>query len=239
MLRLGAQGLSVADIVRRTGLPRGTVRTWLDGGTPRRLPPPLFDPAGVPAAACTYLLGVYLGDGCISAHRRGVYRLRIFLDAAYPGIIAETERAMTAVIPESKVGRLGKRSRYTASPQLTTIELSSYSKRWPCVFPQHGAGMKHQRPIVLAGWQRELIAGDPRPLLKGLIHSDGCRFINTGRGGWRHPRYSFSNVSADIRGIFCMACDLLDLHYTHAPRTVYVSRKADVARMDEFIGPKS
>jgi hypothetical protein len=29
-----------------------------------------------------------LGDGCISAHRRGVYKLRIVLDIAYPGIVA-------------------------------------------------------------------------------------------------------------------------------------------------------
>ena len=182
---------------------------------------------------------MYLGDGCISAHRRGVYRLRLFLDAVYPGIVAETEWAMAAVIPESKVGRMGKPSRYTGRPQLTTIELSSYSKRWPLAFPQHGAGMKHQRPIVLKGWQRELVARDPRPLLRGLVHSDGCRFTNTGSSGWRCPRYSFSNRSDDIRGIFGWACDLLDLHWTTAPHTVYVSRKADVARLDEFIGPKA
>jgi hypothetical protein len=54
-----------------------------------------------------------------------------------------------------------------------------------------------------------------------------------------NPRYLFTNASDDIRGIFCDACDLLGLHWTEAPRTVYVSRKADVARMDEFVGPKS
>ncbi len=48
-------------------------------------------------------------------------------------------------------------------------------------------------------------------LLKGLIQSDGCRFTNTGRGGWRHPRYAFSNVSTDITSIFCSACDCLGL----------------------------
>jgi hypothetical protein len=46
-------------------------------------------------------------------------------------------------------------------------------------------------------------------------------------------------VSADIRGIFCRACDALDLHWTTSGRTVYVSRNADVARMDTFIGPKA
>jgi hypothetical protein len=78
----------------------------------------------------------------------------------------------------------------------------------------------------------------PGLLLRGLIHSDGCRSINTGRGGWRHPRYSFKNVSADILGIFCAACDRLGLRWTTAPYTVYVSRKADVERLDGFVGPK-
>jgi hypothetical protein len=52
------------------------------------------------------------------------------------------------------------------------------------------------------------------------------------------PRYSFSNRSADARRIFCDACDVLGLRWTAAPDTIYISRKADVARMDEFIGPK-
>ena len=86
----------------------------------------------------------------------------------------------------------------------------------------------------------------PHLLLRGLIHSDGCRAINTGRGGWRHPRYAFSNASTDITSIFCTACDVLGLHWTASfptketsAVTIYVSRKADVARMDEFIGPKA
>jgi hypothetical protein len=42
---------------------------------------------------------------------------------------------------------------------------------------------------------------------------------------------------------FCEACDELGLRWTIAPqraaRIVYVSRKADVARLDEFVGPKT
>jgi hypothetical protein len=53
------------------------------------------------------------------------------------------------------------------------------------------------------------------------------------------PRYSFSNLSIDIKRIFCEACDQLGLHWTTAPpKSIYVSRKADVARLDEFVGPK-
>ena len=118
------------------------------------------------------------------------------------------------------------------------FEVFSYWKGWPCLLPQHGPGRKHERPIVLADWQRWQVLRNPKLLLRGLIHSDGCRFINTGRGGWRHPRYTFSNASDDIRRIFCDACDLLGIRWTLAPRTVYVSRKVDVAVLDEFIGPK-
>jgi len=103
----------------------------------------------------------------------------------------------------------------------------------------NGPGKKHERPIVLTDWQLELVECWPRELLQGLIQSDGCRFQNTGRGGWSHPRYAFDQASDDIRGIFCDACDRLVLHWTRSgERTIYISRKADVARLDEFIGPK-
>ena len=47
------------------------------------------------------------------------------------------------------------------------------------------------------------------------------------------------NKSADIRAIFCAACDLLGLRWTSsANRTIYVSRKDDVALLDLFVGPK-
>ncbi|MGE5282825.1 MAG: hypothetical protein ACM3N0_10985 [Chloroflexota bacterium] len=49
----------------------------------------------------------------------------------------------------------------------------------------------------------------------------------------------FTNLTSDIKQIFCDACDRLDLHWTAAPpKSIYVSRKADVARLDEFVGPK-
>src|SRR5918995_359228 len=50
----------------------------------------------------SYLLGLYLGDGCISQGRRGVYRLRVFLDRAYPLIVEECVAAMSLAMPASK-----------------------------------------------------------------------------------------------------------------------------------------
>jgi hypothetical protein len=187
-----------------------------------------------------YLLGLYLGDGTISAHRRSVYRLRIFLDLRYPLIVEDCANAMQIVVPKSKVNKLHRGGNFIKRDDPSNVEVSSFSKAWRCLIPQYGPGRKHERPIVLTDWQQELVDRYPDQLLRGLIHSDGCRFINTGRGGWRWPRYGFANKSADIREIFCQACDRMNLHWTRAgDRQIYVSRKADVARLDEFIGPKA
>jgi hypothetical protein len=241
-------GLNHCEVSRRTGVPRPTVRDWASGKLPHSFQqkPVLYGRPTGPGAcqecgaerhdfgrlssSYVYLLGLYLGDGTISRHRRGVHKLRIFLDKRYPNVVGECEAAMQAVLPFNAVNKF-----VTVS---NCYEVFSFSKSWPCLIPQCGPGTKHTRPIELAPWQREWVSLVPRLFLRGLIHSDGCRFMNTGRGGWRCPRYAFSNASSDIRKLFCDACDQLGLRWTLAPRTVYVSRKADVARMDEFIGPK-
>jgi hypothetical protein len=248
-LELRRQGLGARRIAARTGLPVSTVRDWLAGRVPRHAGASGSGDcptcghaehpfAELPAAYC-YLLGLYLGDGCISAGPRGVYRLRVNLDLAYPGIVDECEAAIRAVAPRNRVHRLLRKSNFTKAPEPSLVEVSAYSRAWPCLFPQHGPGRKHERAIRLVEWQEALVRRHAWSLLRGLIHSDGCRFINTGRGGWTCPRYVFNNKSDDIRGIFSEACALLDLRHTFAPRAVYVSRKADVSRMDEFIGPKA
>jgi len=138
---------------------------------------------------------------------------------------------MEAVVPWNRIHQQLTPKNY--------VEVHAYSKSWPCLFPQHGAGKKHERKIELVDWQEELVDLVPTLLIRGLIHSDGCRFINTGRGGWCAPRYVFTNFSEDIKRIFCQACDRLDLKWTAAPpKSIYVSRKADVARLDQFVGPK-
>ncbi len=240
-LSLRGEGLSATAIARQTGIPRRTVTDWLAGHIPGR------SPDGAPLPSCSacgatpheweqlarayaYLLGLYLGDGSIASHHRGVYRLRLTLDAAYPRIIDEAAAAILEVMPANRVGRRAR--------PYHDVEVSCYSKAWPCLFPQHGLGKKHLRPIVLTEWQEQLVRKAPELLLRGLIHSDGCRFMNTGRG-WQYPRYGFSNYSSDIRRIFTDACDMLDLRWTTSGRKVYVSRKADVDRMDAFIGPKA
>lgn len=254
------EGLGAVLVARGLGLPVATVRDWHAGKLPRHSsglgsgdPVPHECPgcghdehrfADLPRAY-VYLLGLYLGDGCISSHRRGVYRLRVFLDLRYPLIVDECVAAMREVMPPNKVNLLDRDGSYVDDGKPSNVEVSSFSKSWPCLFPQHGPGKKHGRRIWLSEWQQGLAERWPEALLRGLIQSDGCRFINTGRGGWRHPRYVFSNLSADISSIFCTACEQLGLRWTavfpedeRKAVRIYVSRKADVARMDEFIGPK-
>jgi len=236
---LAELGLGPSAIAGETGIPRSTVRMWLRGEIARRPSHPdhaAIDPSRLPAEY-PYLLGMYLGDGHISPGRRDVYRLRLFLDSRYPAIIEEAKAAIQACAPQNKVSEIRRRSNFTDRPDPTTVTVYAYSKSWPRLFPQHGPGKKHERVIELAPWQQELADGDPRGLLRGLIHSDGCRAINTGTN-WRHPRYSFSNQSADIRGIFESACTALAIHFTRAKHVVYVSRMADVATLDSFVGPK-
>jgi hypothetical protein len=137
---------------------------------------------------------------------------------------------MAEVLP-NKVGRIRKTNE-------RCWEVYSFSKHWPCLFPQHGPGRKHERRIELTPWQQELVDLDPRPLVRGLLHSDGCRVLNW-VNGTPYPRYHFSNVSADIRAIFGRACDQLGIEWRPNNRwSLSVARRGSVALLDEFVGPK-
>ena len=72
-----------------------------------------------------------------------------------------------------------------------------YSKHWPCLFPQHGPGKKHDAAIALEPWQQALVDQATEEFVLGLIHSDGCRVVANDRGVMS-IRYHFSNMSEDI-----------------------------------------
>jgi hypothetical protein len=184
----------------------------------------------LPAAPYAYLLGLYLGDGCISQSRR-VWRLRIALDAKYPTIIDRCRVAIDMLM-------IGQRAYVMQLPK-NCVEVSLYSKHWPCLLPQHGPGKKHDRRIVLEPWQQALVDRATEEFVIGLMHSDGCRVVANDRGV-RSIRYHFSNRSDDIHDIFTAALDSLGIHWRRSSkRDVSIYRKADTARLDTFIGPKS
>src|SRR5215218_7035360 len=91
VIDLAATGLNDCEIARRTGIPRSTVQGWRSGQRARLTESPDRDGCGMvhsfehlPKEAYSYLRGIYLGDGCISAAARGVWRLRVSMDTAYP-----------------------------------------------------------------------------------------------------------------------------------------------------------
>lgn len=182
--------------------------------------------------AYPYLLGLYLGDGMLSRARRNVWRLRISLDAKYPGIIKRTMSAITEVA-DRRAGTIGRPG---------CIEVYSNWKHWRCLFPQHAPGLKHDRRITLTPWQWRLVVLYPDEFLAGLIHSDGCRCMNRVKGPTRdyeYPRYFFSNQSADIRALFAEACTLVAVECRpDGPHQMSVARRDSVAILDRLVGPK-
>ncbi len=240
-LRLIDSGQNARQVAMTLGVPWSTVSYWkaghrqlsratLGGGSlydERRCQPnecPWLPP--LDAAAYVYLLGLYLGDGTIQRVNRTA-QLRIFLDDHYPAIQDECAAAIVRSTGASV-------SRFQGNG--CTIILS-YSLHWRCLFPQHGPGRKHTRKIELANWQQLLVDECPGRLLRGLIHSDGCRDRNIVKGR-EYPRYSFTNRSDDIHAIFRAAAAHMGLHYTVRPFVTSIARRRDVAVMDELVGAK-
>jgi hypothetical protein len=232
-----ATGASVNAVAAITGVPRSTVVNWRrhpDRGPRESEPLKEWRPPDPPAYS--YLLGLYLGDGCLNPKGSP---LMIALDARYPGIVAGAQAAIEATMPGIAVHRY--------QPKENLVRVVASSPLWVRAFPQHGSGRKHTRPIELVDWQLQTTQAFPRELLRGLIHSDGCRTTNrfkvklpSGRiGEYEYPRYFFSNLSEDIRRIFCDHCELLGIRWTQSnPRNISVSHRRSVALLDEFIGPK-
>jgi hypothetical protein len=235
-----AENRNNCEISRLTGIPRETIRGWrwnIRDGKPHRRSRPSdqgcpgsHNLSRLPPKTYSYLLGMYLGDGCISRHDRGVWRLRIFNDSQYPGIIDECCCAIETLMPGQHAHRYKRPSR--------CVEISMYSKHWPCLFPQHGPGRKHNRPICLVPWQEKLVMEATESFLRGLMHSDGCRVIANDRGVMS-VRYHFSNRSEDIKQLFCTSLDSLGIPWTRPDdRGIAIYRKEAVARLDRFIGAK-
>ena len=243
-LALFEAGLNDCEISRRMGIPRGTIRDWRrptyvprEPAIPRETCPRCWraaKPMRFTDEDYAELLATYLGDGCISDGAR-TSRLRIALDTKYPRIIADTKALLRRCFPANPVGEVSAHGG-------TMVFVSLYSSHLPCLFPQHGPGMKHKRPIVLEPWQQEIVDAVPWPFIRGCIRTDGCAFINR-TGPYEYLCYEFANVSTEIADLFRQACARVDV-FTRANRdrrrrwSVRINRRASVARMLEHVGLK-
>ncbi|MET9608960.1 helix-turn-helix domain-containing protein [Streptomyces sp. NPDC006512] len=244
LLRRGIPNRTVAE---QFGIPRGTVAWWRHED--RRVRGETYSPPtdcppctgrDVHPSAYAYLLGLYLGDGHIISKPKQ-HHLSIFCDASWSGLVDAAEEAMRLVMPLPRVSRRARKG---------CIEVKSHTHHWTCLFPQHGPGKKHERRIILDGWQQEIVDAYPWEFIKGLIHSDGCRITNwTTRmvGGERkryeYPRYFFTNKSDDIRRLCTDTLTKVGVEWTvlargSDPFNVSIARKASVALMDAHVGPK-
>ena len=205
---------------------------------PRRPQPGWYPP---PSRAYAYLLGQYLGDGCVYVPARANPVLSVTADSQYPAIIDELVAAMRLVLPEQV------NVRCWVDPNARRTSVAASYQHWPEVFPQHGPGRKHLRSIELEDWQQQIVDEHPEAFLRGLIHSDGCRTVNrfktrlpSGRTAeYAYPRYFFSNLSADIRGLLCVSCDRLGIRWSQSnPRNISISHRDGVAALDAFVGSK-
>jgi hypothetical protein len=233
-----AAGRSLSDVSRELSISRSALRAWRDSGPPAgpARSCPRCDDAELAGPAYAALLGYYLGDGCLSATPL-CFSLRVSCDASWPGIVADVVAALRGVRPGANVFRV-------SAPGVVVV--AANWKHWPCLFPQHGPGRKHERPIVLEDWQSAIVDAQPAAFLRGLFHSDGSRVANWAtrvvageRRRYDYPRWQFTNNSADIRGLCCAALDLVDVAWRQSNwKTISVSRRADVERLDGLIGPK-
>lgn len=178
-LTLLRSGTRNAEVARQLNVPRGTISYWLHVDRAKRGECPgahnpschRCDGTALAEPDYAYLLGLYLGDGHISqysAHRAP--SLMITLDDAWPGIQDEAEAALGKVFPDNATCRVRRTGCHN---------IKLYSKHLVCYFPQHGPGRKHERDIALESWQQKIVDANPWQLVRGLIHSDGCRLTGS------------------------------------------------------------
>ncbi len=187
--------------------------------------------------AYAYLLGLYLGDGCIDLmkNKKRVYRLRITQDKHYTGLISACEQAMNIVLPKNHV--------FFASKQ-GCVDIIILSIHLVQMFPQHGRGAKHARRLTFEDWQWTIIDEFPLEVFRGLYHADGSRAQNIVKGT-NYVRYIFTNKSVDLIELFKYVCDKIEVHWTtkkahykHKSYNVYISRREDIAYLDNVVGAK-
>lgn len=235
-------GISDCEISRRLGIPRTTIRDWRKPRYVSRSRRPICPRCWRPMKPVRFavddyveILGLYLGDGCISQGPR-TCRLRLTLDAKYPRIVREARLLLVRFFHRNKV--------HTVERGDNCVDISVYHAHLPCLIPQHGAGKKHGRDLSLELWQFALVAASPWPFIRGCIRSDGCYFVNR-TGPYAYPSYAFNNRSARITallGFALRAAGISDFRITRNERKgvshLRVNRRDSVALMEARVGVK-
>jgi hypothetical protein len=213
--KLFEDGKNQCEISRITGIPRGTLKSWLiptykritDKPRNNYIPITDFDEyldTPEKRAAYSFILAVYLCDGVISRFKTfRVPSMRLFNDSKYPKNTSEWAEKLKIIFPENSVN-VHKRPRYNCNVVLL------YSRKLLDLFPQYGNGRKHTRKLVFADWQKKIVQEFPEEFIRGCIQSDGCIY-NQKVNGKVYPRYAFTNMSEDIIDMLLWSLSLVGI----------------------------
>lgn len=233
-LSLIASGLSDRQVAELVAVPPRTVLDWRRRPEPERPRCPRCDglmrPITLDRGDYAELLGLYLGDGHISPGRR-TSALRISLDRNHPEIDADTLALLRRGFPQNRVQRL-------IADRGNTVVQKVYHCHLRCLFPQAGPGRKQDRPILLETWQQDIVDRKPWRLLRGLIRSDGCVFVNR-TGPYEYLSYDFTNHSQDILDLFAATCTAVGVQHRRYPVRIRVCQRPSVALLLHHVGVKS
>lgn len=174
-----------------------------------------------------YLLGLYLGDGCIRLKHRNIYVLKISLHRAEIDFKTSATICLNEIFPDNKI-----LYEYPNRTNVTIVYI--YSIFIPLLFPQHGPGRKNSRQIVLHQWQEKILKTNNNFFITGLFDSDGCGTCQSTKkiiGGvvkyYKYLKYSFSNTSTDILNLFTK--------YVELPTIITENKQNKITRKSNFV----
>lgn len=218
-------------------IPRATIRYWLDSDYLERKNlakleednylEKVQDRVRNNKKIYNFILGLYIGDGCITKNRMS-YKLRIVQDKKYQNSIQEISCVLNDFFQKSS----------TVTQREGCSVVTIFDKYLPLYFPQHGPGKKHDRKIELSDFQIKNI--DYGNLMRGLFVSDGSYYLAVKK----YERYNFTNKSLEIINIFRDCLNHFDiLHkWRIKPNGIYIveiQKKSEVIKMKEIVGVKS
>ncbi len=220
--QLSQQGLFDREVAQIVGVPLSAVQKWRTGarrapGSEQKAGCPRCDGGPLDEPAYSYLLGLYLGDGCISrgsTRTKDVWKLSVACADAWPGLIQECARAIRAVRPGNKVLMVQRTG---------CTEVKGYSRHWPCLFAGTGRGGNiyeiefAMAAVIVERYPESSLAGCfTLTVIAGLT---GPAEMGNCDHWYEYPRYLFVNESADILGLCGETLDRLGVEWRFSSRT--------------------
>ena len=140
ILELHGIGCSDLRIAREVGVSRDSVRKYRVLPLPAHKDDWLRNFSPIQQCHYSYILGLYLGDGCIDKTAR-TYRIRFFFhDTDDRGTVERLKISLRVIFPDNAIS-------VTRKTYARCVVVSLYSNKIPNLFPQHGIGKKNSRDV--------------------------------------------------------------------------------------------